>query len=250
MNKIPTFLVILTIGLVAISASGERWRQAVTVGAGGAQVKDSENLGMVFGGPRMDFAYSLGHDFGSIDFDYQADLSTAGVFTRGMTGYAIGFSPVRVGIGRVWLNQPHHKLSAGLAAGLRYHWQMYPDLHNSQLFSECEIPLELTIAYTFNYKRNSFCFRLENSIFGLTGGHHNPDPYFYSLSFSDFAFRPFSNLKFSSFGSYDHTHATVAWSPADLPNHSFGFSLDYLSVIPKDRSFQSLSYSLIWQKRF
>lgn len=250
MKKITTFLAVLTVGLTAFAASGERWRQAVTVGAGGAQVKDSENLGMVFGGPRVDFAYTLQHDFGPIVFDYQTDMSVAGVFARGMTGYAIGFSPVSVGVGHSWLNQPHHRLSAGLATGLRYHWQMYPDLHNSQLFSVCEIPLELTIAYTFIYKRNSFSLNLANSIFGLTGGHHNPDPYFYSLSFSEFAFKPFSNLKFSSFGSYDHTHATATWSPADLQNHSFGFSLDYLSVGAAGRSFKSLTYSLIWQKRF
>lgn len=243
----PRILGIIFACFCCISSSfAEDLRHTITVDAGAMQIKEAENLGMVFRGPEAGAGYALTKDFGQFNISYCADLSIAGVFSRGMTGYCVAFTPATIGIHYDIVKAGSQKLAAGLCSGLKYHWQMYPDLHNSQLFAESEIPLDLHISYECKYKRNRFALNLQNSLFGFVGQLPMHDPYFYSLSFSEFAFKPLQDLKFLTFGKYNHSRASLLWSPAIIPAHGFGIGLEYISC----QSFKSLSYSLLWRKSF
>lgn len=221
---------------------GEDLSHKLSVGIDYVQIKEGENLGMVFSGPELRVNYFLEKGFRQIAIDYKAGISAAGLFSHGMTGYSIEFIPGEVGVDGIIYGDSNNKLNIGGVTGLKYHWQMYPDLHNSQLFGECEIPLDLRVEY--NYKR--FGLKWQNSIMGFVGSLPMHDPYFYSLSFSEFVFKPVQEIRCRSFGRYNHSQMSISWSPVKEDKHTFILSMEYFKL---DR-FKTLSYGLRWERRF
>lgn len=238
------FLLIAALRFLPVYA-GET-EHSISVEAGVPQIKEAENLGMVFTGPEIRLGYRMEKSFNRLGVYYSPDLSLACIFSHSVTGYSIGFSPVTAGVGYMLIDSASHSLTAGVETGLRYHWQMYPDLHNAQLFAQSEIPLDLILRYSLRWRGNVLTVNLCNSIFGFTGQLPLHDPYVYSLSFSEFAFKPLENLRFGSFGSYNHTKASINWRPRTLEKHTFGIGVEYNGL----QGYKSLSYSLIWCKKF
>lgn len=240
------FLLLIFSLLSCLSVCAEGIEQSLSVEIGMVQIKEPENLGMVFSGPELRLGYDLKNSFNRFKLNYSPDISLGGVFSHRITGYSIGFSPLIVGCDYNFLKTEVHNLDMGFGTGLRYHWQMYPDLHNAQLFAESEIPLDLRFCYRLNYCSNVFAVDIQNSLFGFIGQLPIHDPYFYSLSFAEFIINPLKNISLCSFGRYNHTVISILWSPSNIKIHKFGISLEYLKLC----NYKSLSYSLVWSKNF
>lgn len=240
------FLLLIFSFLLSLSVCAEGVNHSLSVEMGSLQIKEHENLGMVFSGPELKLGYDLKKSYNRFSAYYSPDISLAGVFRRHITGYSIGFAPLIFGGDYNLIKTKVHTFDVGINTGLRYHWQMYPDFHNAQLFAESEIPLDLRLSYRLNYGANMFAINIRNSLGGFIGQLPIHDPYFYSLSFSEFAINPLKKISFCSFGKYNHTAASICWTPSKIKKHSFGLSLEYLKL----NDYQSLSYSIIWCKKF
>lgn len=217
--------------------------------AGLNQLKERENLGMVFSGPGIGLSYSLTLTEGKLTAYYRPELSFATGFSHGITGYEIGFKPIDAAFVVKVLDTDRHTVGVGCSTGLSYHWQMYPYLHNSHLFAQAEVPLCLVVRYAFGFKGNMLTLDFENSIFGWAGQLPKHDPYAYSLSFSEFAVQPLRSLRFGSYGSNVASRLSVVWNMERMPGHAFGLGFSYRSI-GKAEKHQKLTFSLIWQKRF
>lgn len=240
------FIPLILSFLFSLSVCAEGFTHSMSVEIGMLQIKERENPGMVFFGPEIKLRYDLRKSCNRFSAYYSPDIALAGVFRRYIAGYSIGFSPIIAGCDYNLIKTGAHNLDVGLSTGLRYHWQMYPDLHNAQLFAESEIPLDLNLNYNLNCGTNVFALNLRNSIFGFIGQLPLHDPYVYSLSFAEFAFNPLRRMSFGSFDKYNHSVVSISWNNSKMKKHNFGISFDYLKI----NDYHTLSYSLIWYKKF
>lgn len=204
---------------------------------------------MVFSGPELEVAYELALTSGRLTFRYRPELSLGTGFSHRITGYNIGFKPLDAAFAWTLLCTARHSLAVGCGTRLSYQWQMYPNLHNSHLFAQAEVPVCVLLEYGMKFRDNAIRVEFENSIFGWAGQLPRHDPYAYSLSFSEFALRPLRSLKFGSFADYLATRLSALWSMDRLPGHAFGIGLSYRSIGPAEKH-QKLTFALLWKKRF
>ncbi len=223
--------------------------RSFTITAGIAQIKEPSNIGLVFTGAAIGTKIDIYQNINSLSWHYAPALSLGIAFSHNMPGYAIDFAPLQGFCDFSLIHSDRHLFLIGLGSSLTYHWQMYPSLHNSHLFAEAEIPVNLRLTYDLNVPIGTFHLHIANSIFGFSSHIANNSPYYYSLSFADFVVTPLKQLHFGSFGKYNHTNLNINWTHRKASAHRFGITIDYLQITSQ-KTFRHLSYALSWQKNF
>lgn len=250
-RRIRIFIVLFFMAVQLSVKADNHCEHTLSIESGCLQIKDSENLGFVFSGPELNTKYNLEKNLDQFQLYYKAMVSGGVLFSHRIIGYSIRFTPVELCAMYKIIDIPAHCMGIGVSAGLRYQWQMYPNLHTSLLFAQSEAPIDLLISYKYRSRGHSFILSLQNSLFGLIGQLPLSGPYYYYLSFSEFAIKPLKEMRFSSFDRYNRSQISLSWSPARLPNQSFGINLNFLRIhSPVSHSLKSLSYSVVCDIKF
>ena len=224
-------------------------KNEISVYAGFLQLKEELNQSMVYNGPQIGFHYQRNISFEKWELRYKPKIALGIPFNRGMIAANFHFVPVDFsGIVPVFQDDKH-TLRVGLNFSANYGYQFYPKQLGAYLFWNSEIGLSPCIEYDFQWNNSRIKVSLQNSVAGFVSHTKEVTPYFYSIKFSDFFTQPHKNMKFGSFDKYNHTNASVEYTPNISKGHSIAFGVEYIDSY-FDNRFQSLNYYLQWKKSF
>jgi hypothetical protein len=174
------------------------------------QIKDAFNYGLVFNGLNLSAGYSLEKRSASDHiFSFESDFAFGAIFKKGIA-MNWRLKPVDLYYGFRVMDDASQSLWVGPYFATYYNWQLYPYLQSGNLFWYSSFELGPALRLTLPMGVNQLGISFFNSFAGLAS---RPTPgteaYFYSLSFSDFAKKPHTNLKFGSFNLFNHTGLTA-----------------------------------------
>ena len=221
----------------------------ISVYVGFLQLKEELNQSMVYNGPQIGLHYQRNIYFEKWELRYKPKIALSVPFNRGMYAANINFVPVDFsGIVPVYKNEKHN-LKVGLNVATNYSYQAYPEQSSAYLFWHGEIGIAPCVEYDYQWNNSRFKIFLQNSVAGFVSRTKEVTPYFYSFKFADFFTQPHKNMKFGGFDKYNHTNATVEYSPNISKGHSFALGVEYIDSY-FDNRFQFLNYYLQWEKAF
>ena len=224
-------------------------KNEISVYVGFLQLKEELNQSMVYNGPQIGFHYQRNIFFEKWELRYKPKIALGVPFNRGMLGVNINFVPIDFsGLTPVYKNEQHN-LKVGLNFATNYSYQAYPEQSSAHLFWHGEIGIAPCLEYDYQWNNSRITLFLQNSVAGFVSRTKEVTPYFYSFKFADFFTQPHKNMKFGSFDKYNHTNASVTYTPNNSKGHSFALDVEYIDSY-FDNRFQSLNYYLQWKKAF
>jgi hypothetical protein len=221
-------------------------KQSHSIILGFLQIKEEFNRGMVFNGIQLQYVYGITRKIGGSELTYQPGLIFGMAWSREMTGYKTGVSPVNISYEIFIFQNNGHTLKAGANLAGNYYYQMYPGLHGGHLFWASEIGLSPLLKYQYQFNNSRLVCSLQNSLLGFVSHTEKNGPYFYSFGAGDFFIRPHEDMKFGSFNNYDHTKLSLEFIPNTEKTHSFLYAFDYLGIWYHTK-YQQLDHSLVWR---
>jgi len=221
-------------------------KQSHTFVLGFLQLNDQANLGMVFSGLQLEYRYGLTWIIQEHEITYQPKFGFGACFNRGMFGVQLKFVPVNVSWTMPFCDQNGHTIRFGANFATDYSWQIYQPLQSGHLFWASEIGVSPIIKYNYQWDNKRIGISIQNSLFGFTSHTQELDPYWVSWELREFVITPHENIKFGSFGNYDHTNITLEFTPSIDKRHSFVYEFDYLGLL-YGVQFRRLNHNLMWR---
>jgi hypothetical protein len=191
------------------------------------QIKDEFNYGLVFNGLNLGVRYSFTTTSPGSTLSYTPDMAVGANFKKGL-GIVILFRPVNLFYG-ININQSNSRLIAiGPYIATNYQWQNYSELQSGHMFWFTSLETGPEIILTLPFKSKLFKLKISNSLAGWTS---RPEPstetMFYSHKISDFASNAHSNMKFGSYGLFDHTNFKIEMLNAREKKPSLAYQFEY-----------------------
>ena len=186
------------------------------------QIKDEFNYGLVNRGLNLAGEYSLVSRIDRNILSYQAEI-----------GFGVNYNQ---GLGMIWSLKPfdlfygfrvNHNADMPITLGPYlsgyYKWQLYPELQSGHMFWVSSYETGPRFQISLPLKSRILHVILSTSVVSLNSRpEYITEQYYYSLTFSDFASNPHSNMTFGSMNQYNHTDLTV-----ELIRSGKGFSFAY-----------------------
>jgi hypothetical protein len=209
------------------------------------QLKDHNNLGMVFNGAQLEYRYGLKWTINDHEILYQPKLGFGLAFKRGMIGGQISIAPVNVTWIMPFYENNGHTIRGGANFIIDYNYQLY-QVNDGTLFWTAEIGVSPVIQYSYQWNSKRINLGLKNSLFGFSSHRQGYDPYKFLFTWKDFAVDPNKNLKFGSFNNYNHTNVSMEFIPNISKIHSFAYEFDYLGFFSGSQ-FHRINHNLFWR---
>jgi len=220
-------------------------RRSHEAALGSLQLKDENNLGMVFSGAQLEYRYGAQWKINLHEIIYQPQIGFGLGWNRGMIGGQIHIAPVNVKWTMLFYENSRHTVRGGANFITDYNYHL-TQLNDGTLFWTAEIGVSPIIQYGYQWdnKRMNVC--LQNSIFGFSSHRQGYESYKLLFTWKDFVVEPNKNLKFGSFNHYNHTMASLEFVPNISKKHSIVYELDYLGFYKGNR-FHRINHNLIWR---
>ncbi|MDR0206532.1 MAG: hypothetical protein LBI45_04670 [Bacteroidales bacterium] len=212
---------------------------------GSLQLKDKNNLGMVFSGAQLEYRYGAQWKINTHEITYQPQLGFGLAWNRGMIGGQIHIAPVNITWTMPFYEHNRHSIRGGANFITDYNYQL-TQLHDGTMFYTAELGISPVIQYGYqgDNKRNNV--GLQNSIFGFSSHRQGYDPYEFLFTWKEFVIYPHRDLKFGSFNRYNHTTVSFEFIPNIAKKHSIVYEFDYLGFYRGNR-FYRINHNLIWR---
>lgn len=233
------------IGLILFSAvlvaqdTGREPVHSLSFSPGFIQIKDEYNYGLVNSGLNLAGRYAMTLTTGRNTLAYKAELGFGMNYNNGL-GMAWSLKPFDLLYGFGLYNDPACKVTLGPYVSGYYLWQLYPELQSGHMFWFSSYELGPRVLVSAPVKSRILNISLSGSVAGLNSRpDRTSEEYYYSLTFSDFAGNPHSNMKFGSVNVFNHFHLMVEWV---IPDKKFtvGYAYEYIGY----GEFPAFRYSL------
>jgi len=210
---------------------------------GSLQLKDGNNLGMVFSGAQLEYRYGVHRKINVHELQYQPELGLGTVWNRSMNGIYIHFAPVNVTWTMPFDENNGHTIRGGANFMTGYNYQL-TQLHDGTVFYTAEIGISPVIQYGYQWDKKRLDVRLQNSIVGFSSHRQGYDPYNFLFTYKEFVVYPHSDLKFGSLNRFNHTKVSFEFIPNRTKKHAIVYEFDYLGFYQGVR-FHRFSHNLI-----
>ncbi|MDR0205959.1 MAG: hypothetical protein LBI45_01690 [Bacteroidales bacterium] len=212
---------------------------------GSLQLKDKNNLGMVFSGAQLEYRYGAQWIINAHEITYQPQLGFGLAWNRGMIGGQIHLAPVNVAWTMPFYEHNRHSIRGGANYITDYNYHL-TQLHDGTMFYTAELGVSPVIQYGYQWDNKRINVGLQNSIFGFSSHRQGYDPYDFLFTYKEFVVYPHKDLKFGSFNRYNHTTVSFEFVPNIAKKHSIVYEFDYLSFYQGNR-FYRINHNLIWR---
>ena len=213
---------------------------------GNVQLKDGNNLGMVFNGFQLDYRFGIQWKISEHELLYQPKLGFGVAMNRGMLSAPIHIAPINVTWTMPVFQQSEHTIRVGTNFVSDYHYVLYSELHDGPIFWTAEIGLSPVIRYNYQWNNKRIGVGLQNSLLGFASHRQGYDPYTFLFTWKDFVVDPHKGMKFGSFNNYNHTTISVEYVPNTSKKHSFMYEFDYFGIFYGNK-YGRLNHYLIWR---
>ena len=219
---------------------------------GNLQLKEGNNLGMVFNGIQLEYRYGAHWKINVHEIVYQPKLGAGIAFKPApgtkeiMKAIRINIAPVSVRWTMPFYENNGHTIRGGANFIADYNYHLYEELNDAPIFWNAEIGISPVIRYGYQWNNKRINVGLQNSLFGFSSNRQGYDPYEWSFTWKDWIVDPHKNLKFGSFTRYNHTTVSLEFVPNIAKNHSIVYEFDYLGFYQGNR-FQRINHNLIWR---
>jgi len=216
------------------------------------QLKDQNNLGMVFNGLQLEYRYGLHWVINDHEILYQPKLG-AGIAIKKepgtdeiMKALKLHVAPVNVTWTMPFYERGGHSIRGGANFIMDYNYHKYDDLHDGPVFWNTEIGLSPVIKYGYQWNEKHINIGLQNSLVGFTSHRQGYDAYYWLSTWKDDIVDPHKNLKFGSFNNYNHTTVSLEFVSNIFKIHSFTYEFDYLGLFQGTQLHQ-INHNLYWR---
>jgi hypothetical protein len=212
------------------------------------QIKDEFNYGLVFNGLNLGVRYSFVKTSDRNILSYTPDIAFGANFKKGI-GIAILFKPINLFYGFNIKQSNIKSLTIGPYIATNYQWLSFPELQSGNMFWLTSLETGPKVMLTIPFNDKLFNIKVSNSIAGWTS---RPAPAtettFYSHKFTDFPRNAHSNLKFGSFGLFNHTDFEIEMVSTKEKKLSLAYEFEYFGYYHEPKYFFLIhSINLKWK---
>jgi hypothetical protein len=214
---------------------------------GNLQLKEGNNLGMVFNGIQFEYRYGLTWIIQEHEIMYQPKIGFGAAFSHDIIGVQIKFTPVNVNWTMPVYKLNGHTIRVGANFATDYSWQMYPDLQSGTLFWASIIGISPIVKYNYQWNNKRIGINIQNSLFGFSSHKQGDYTYwYYHKNASEWIVTPHETMKFGSFNHYNHTTVSLEFVPNITKKHSIIYEFDYLGFF-QGIQFHRINHNFIWR---
>jgi hypothetical protein len=207
---------------------------SIFVSSGFFQIKEEENLGMVFNAPQISVGFTHERPLKNHILTYQNRIALGPVFSRNMMGAFLNVKPVDLFYG-VNITEKSARLYLGPTVKIDYNFQIYPDLHSGFPFWFTDYHVGIGSLFELPLDKILIRMQLSTSLAGfISRPEAERDPYFFSLRFGDILSSMHQDFSFGSFNLFNNTVFELGVFPGKN-NHGFWVSyyLEYIGYYEK-----------------
>ncbi|MFC2133680.1 hypothetical protein ACFLTH_03610 [Bacteroidota bacterium] len=195
------------------------------------QIREADNLGMIFKGPKLSGGLIFEIPFDNDLLIYQIKAGLGPAFSRSMMSAHLEFKPVDIFYG---FNLSNHHSAHFIGPDLKaeYNVEVYPYLHGGQPFWFTNYNLGIGYIYDIKSENYRIRFRLNLALLGLISRPaHDRDPYWVNYGLWDIISQIHTNFKFYSVLNFKNTALQVEVFP-NSRNSSFSISycIEYFGI--------------------
>ena len=218
--------------------------------AGLTQIKESENFGLVFSGPSLNYRHQLAFTSKNRIIMIENEAGAAIPFSKGIPALHIHLKPAEIS----WLfrNQKMNKnFTAGPMLKLEYDYTLYPQLQSAFDYWFTNISLGLNASFAIPVTNHSCAVRVKSSVAGFTSRQPNyRNPYWYDIGVMHALRHLHSGLQFSPPGSYNTSSLELTWEPHADSRFLWTYCFSYAGYF-NDPALSIIDHSirLTWNKK-
>lgn len=228
MKNIVKILAVLFLLFLCSKSFAQEKMSSYFISADFIQIKETENLGLVFKGPKLDAGLKFEIPIDNNLFVYQNSIGIGLEFSRGMLGLHFNFKPAELFYG---YNISHNKLKIFLGPSLKaeYNVQLYPYLKGGQPYWFTNYYLGAAAIIEFPFYEKIFRVHLSSSLVGfISRPESDRDPYWMNFYFWDIVSQVHQNITFASILEFNNTTVQLEYFPhAEKKSFSITYSFDY-----------------------
>jgi hypothetical protein len=195
------------------------------------QIKEEDNLGMVFKGAQLKGGFIYDIPAGENLIIYQNNIGIGLMFSRSMLSAQINFKPIDFLYG-FNLSSKGSKFYLGPTLKAEYNLQFYPFLKGGQPFWFTNYSLGIGGNIEFNFNDQLFRIHLSSSLIGFVSRpQFDRDPYWMDFSILGIVKQAHQKFKFFTPGDLISTSFQLEYFP-DLEDHavSISYNLEYFGT--------------------
>lgn len=226
---------------------------SLTTGLDYTEIKDEQNHGFVFNGPRLNLEYHAEFPFRDLRLDISSEYSGSVLFDDKTTGYGFDLRPIRVFAFHDFYKFSNFPVCLGLYLQNEYKFHHIKDLHTGSPIYLTNYELGFEIQFIFIVKKVVFIdssrglhghfedyyfLKFRNNIVSLSGRDESRNEYYFSNSFSGLISNIHKNLHFGSVNKILSSSLEFAFY-IDNRHSLLSFYANYLNYFdsPKYREF-------------
>lgn len=200
------------------------------------QIKEEENLGIVFKGPQLTFGLIYEIPIHNNLLVYRNRIGLGVSFSRGMIAAQFNFKPVDLFHGFDF-SSDELKLFVGPTLKLEYNVQLFPHLKGGQPYWFTNYHLGVGSSFKLTFDNHLIKIFFSSSLIGIISRPQpERDPYWMNFYFSDIIAQAHENLNFTSLADFNNSVFQLEYFPYSEDNSlSIMYSLEYYGAFKQPK---------------
>ena len=221
-------LAVIVFLIQCVEVSAQEKRSSYFISGDFFQIKEEENLGIVFKGPQLTFGLIYEIPIHNNLLVYRNRIGLGVSFSRGMIAAQFNFKPVDLFYGFDFSSN-ETKLFVGPTLKLEYNVQLFPHLKGGQpyWFTNGHLGVGSSVECSFDNHLVKIFF--SSSLIGIISRPQpERDPYWMNFYFSDIIAQAHEDLKFASLADFNNSVLQLEYFPySEDYSFSIMYSLEY-----------------------